>query len=110
MDRELTELLIKQGLIFKKTKSVDLAGIVRAKTLFALHGTDSDNYNNLVILRTAKSRLVLKDAQKLLEIANSISQNLGVRFKKFILFYSSEICSKSTAFFKENGWKCYDFS
>ena len=105
MIKKIAELLSAKNIILKNVRVINLADFTRSKTLFALIGTDERGYNNLIFLRVARGRILLKDACNLAQI----SQNLGVKIKKTTLFYCCEICSKSIKFFKENSWKFYDF-
>jgi hypothetical protein len=109
MIKKIAELLSAKNIILKNVRVINLADFTRSKTLFALIGTDERGYNNLIFLRVARGKILLKDACNLAQISEQISQNLGVKIKKTMLFYCCEICSKSIKFFKENSWKLYDF-
>ena len=51
----------------------------------------------------------MRDAEFLLSLASNISVSLGKVVKKRVLFYNSQMCSKSAKFLKENGFSLYAF-
>lgn len=94
MIKKLAELLSAKNIILKNVRIINLADFTRSKTLFALIGTDERGYNNLIFLRVAQGRILLKDACNLAQISEQISQNLGVKIKKLRYFTAVKFAQK----------------
>ncbi|MCP4136533.1 MAG: hypothetical protein GY754_36525 [bacterium] len=57
--------------------------------------------NHIGIVKDRKSRIIMKDGEKLLELAEQIrSSNPGL---KVSILTTAPVCSKTTAFLKEQG-------
>ncbi|MEH1010087.1 hypothetical protein QM027_03350 [Campylobacter concisus] len=44
-----------------------------------------------------------------MKFALNFEEKFQTKIKKRVIFYNSQICSKSLNYFKEQGWSCYDF-
>ena len=89
MIKKIAELLSAKNIILKNVRVINLADFTRSKTLFALIGTDERGYNNLIFLRVARGRILLKDACNLaheLPISHKIIEFPTIFFKKFYTF------------------------
>ena len=109
MNPKIWPLFEARKILLKDLKSVDLGEFCKRRTLSAYLGVDIKGFYEIVFLREAKSRLLLKEAHEIDEICAKIEQKFQTAIKKRVLFYSSEICSKSLEMLKQNGWRCYDF-
>ncbi|EJP75584.1 MULTISPECIES: hypothetical protein [Campylobacter] len=109
MNPKIWPLFEARKILLKDLKSVDLGEFCKRRTLSACLGVDTKGFYEIVFLREAKSRLLLKEAREIDEICAKIEQKFQTAIKKRVLFYNSEICSKSLEMLKQNGWRCYDF-
>ncbi|CZE47066.1 hypothetical protein [Campylobacter geochelonis] len=109
MNQKLTEILIEKGMLFKKTKSIELSKFTRSKSYSALFAVDMKSNNTLIFIRDALSRFLQKDVAILEEISNLVADDEGKVIKKKLFFYNSQICSKSLNLLKEKGWSSYAF-
>ncbi|MFQ6677447.1 MAG: hypothetical protein ACE5D0_03930 [Fidelibacterota bacterium] len=57
--------------------------------------------DNIVIVKNRKSRIIMKDGNKLLEIADKIKEKIPNA--KIELLTTAPICSKTKAFLEKNG-------
>ena len=92
-----------------KITHVKTSEFTKKRSLEAFFGVDTKNFYEIVFLRSAKSRLLLKEASEINEICTKFEEKLQTKIKKRVIFYNSQICSKSLNYFKEEGWSCYDF-
>lgn len=106
---KISKLCVREGLLLQKFQTLDIASFTRSRSYGAYFGVDLKSYNVLLFMRDAKSRFVMRDAEFLLSLASDISANLGKVVKKRVLFYNSQMCSKSAKFLKENGFSLHAF-
>ena len=95
--------------MFKKFTNLDMKNYTKKRTIRGFFGVDLNGYNTLIYLCSSKSKILKKDAQDFVNLDLQIQKGLEKVVKKHILFYSSDICSKSLKLFKESGFKIYDF-
>ena len=101
--------MVEQGLLLKNFKTIEMKNFTRSRAYSAYFGVDLQNFNTLVFVREASSRFVMRDSEFLLNLSDQICADLGKVIKKRVLFYNSQICSKSQKFLKENGFVTYAF-
>ena len=97
---KISKLCVREGLLLQKFQTLDIASFTRSRSYGAYFGVDLKSYNVLLFMR---------DAEFLLSLANDISTSLGKVVKKRVLFYNSQMCSKSAKFLKENGFSLHAF-
>ena len=97
---KISKLCVREDLLLQKFKTLDIASFTRSRSYGAYFGVDLKSYNVLLFMR---------DAEFLLSLASDISASLGKVVKKRVLFYNSQMCSKSAKFLKENGFSLYAF-
>ena len=97
---KISKLCVREDLLLQKFQTLDIASFTRSRSYGAYFGVDLKSYNVLLFMR---------DAEFLLSLANDISASLGKVVKKRVLFYNSQMCSKSAKFLKENGFSLYAF-
>ena len=95
---KISKLCVREGLLLQKFQTLDIASFTRSRSYGAYFGVDLKSYNVLLFMR---------DAEFLLSLASDISASLGKVVKKRVLFYNSQMCSKSAKFLKENGFSLY---
>lgn len=105
MDKKISELFLARKILCKNIEIIlDFQNLKTYKIFLAV---DMKNFYNLIFIRSAKSRFLTKDAQKVLEICQKIEEKREIKIKKRTLFYSSSLCSKAKALLQN--WKLYDF-
>ena len=105
--QEIYQVLEAKKIILKNLSWIKLDKFTKKKTLDALYGVDTKGFYVLLFFRSAKARFLSKEFEAINEIASKIVEQTGIKFKKKAIFYSSDICSKTTNLMKENGYK-YD--
>nr|WP_314468762.1 hypothetical protein [uncultured Campylobacter sp.] len=105
--QEIYQVLEAKKIILKNLSWTELDKFTKKKTLDALYGVDTKGFYVLLFFRSAKARFLSKEFEAINEIASKIVEQTGIKFKKKAIFYSSDICSKTTNLMKENGYK-YD--
>ena len=109
MNQKIWELFEAKKILLKDIKALNTSEFSTKKTLDIFWGVDEKKFYNLIFLRTAKSRLLRKEALELEEICKKIETKFQISLKKKIIFYSSEICSKALKELQNSKWRCYDF-
>lgn len=100
------ELLNSQNILLPKLSALDISSLSSKRTLKAWLGVDTKEYYTLIFLRSAKARLLKKEADELSELSSLIATKQGHAIKKIVLFYHSQACSKAIKSLKELGWCC----
>lgn len=108
MNQKIWELFEAKKILLRDLKRLDLSEFTKKRSLEAFFGVDTKNFYEIV-LRSAKSRLLVKEASEIDEICAKFEEKFQTKIKKRVIFYNSQICSKSLKYFKEQGWSCYDF-
>lgn len=109
MNQKIWELFEAKKILLRDLKRLDLSEFTKKRSLEAFFGVDTKNFYEIVFLRNAKSRLLLKEAGEINEICTKFEEKFQIKIKKRVILYNSQICSKSLNYFKEQGWSCYDF-
>lgn len=109
MDQKIYALFEKGKIFLKDLKRVDLSQISAKRSLQAYLGINLKGFYQIVFIRNAKSRLLVKEAREIDEICAKCEEIAQTRITKRAIFFNSAICSKSSEFLKQNGWTCYDF-
>ncbi|MBR8462419.1 hypothetical protein KDD93_00900 [Campylobacter sp. faydin G-24] len=109
MNKRLCELFEKRQILLKNLQNLDVSEFSKKRSLALYFGVDTKSFYTLVCVRDAKSRLLLKEALKIDEICQKCEVKFNTTIKKRVLFYNSQICSKSLEILNKNGWRCYDF-
>ncbi len=95
--KELTDILIKHGILCKKLKELKLN---TRKKLKAYLGINLKNEYCFIVKLEKKSRFLRKDIETLYEF---MPKEINFRYKKKILILNSPICSKAKEELKS--WK-----
>lgn len=107
MSSEIYKIFEAHNLVLKDLKQIDLSEFSKKKTLKSAIGIDTKGFYTIVFIREAKSRFLKKEFEDIVEICQKIEEKLGLKIKKRVIFYGSQICSKTQNLIKESGWK-YD--
>ena len=103
----MDDILLKNNVILKKSKSVNLNQMFKTRSYECILGVDINSKNVVVFYRNAKSRFITKDALKLEEMGDKVIKESDRVVKEKLFFYNSEICSKALNLLKKSGWKCF---
>ena len=101
MQKQISELLLSKKLLLKNFKTLDTKEFSKKRSYEIYFGVDLDGFFTLVFVRNAKSRFISKDANELLSLDKIV--------KKRVLFYNSQMCSKSKKILEESEFIFYDF-
>ena len=71
MNQKIWELFEAKKILLKDIKALNTSEFSTKKTLDIFWGVDNKSFYNLVLLRTAKSRLLRKEALELEEISKN---------------------------------------
>lgn len=107
MSSEIYKIFEAHNLVLKDLKQIDLSEFSKKKTLKSAIGIDTKGFYTIVFIREAKSRFLKKEFEDIVKICRKIEEKLGLKIKKRVIFYGSQICSKTQNLIKESGWK-YD--
>jgi len=103
----VVEYFSQKGVLFKSFKKIDKALLKTRKKADIFAATDTKgNYHSIFIIGQ-KSRFLLKNSIELVELEESLQQLEKHNFKYKHLIMGKAICSKSTAYLKERGWKLH---
>ncbi|MEH1010086.1 hypothetical protein QM027_03345 [Campylobacter concisus] len=68
MNQKIWELFEAKKILLRDLKRLDLSEFTKKRSLEAFFGVDTKNFYEIVFLRSAKSRLLLKEASEINEI------------------------------------------
>ncbi|MDO5046324.1 hypothetical protein [Campylobacter sp.] len=105
MRAEIYKIFEAYNIALKDLKEVDLSEFSGKRTLKCVVGVDIKGFYTIVFIRSAKSRFLKKEFEDIVQIYSKIQTKLGINIKKPIIFYTSEICSKTKNLMQELGWK-----
>lgn len=109
MQKQISELLLSKKLLLKNFKTLDTKEFSKKRSYEIYFGVDLDGFFTLVFVRNAKSRFISKDANELLNLDKIVQEKLDKIVKKRVLFYNSQMCSKSKKILEESEFIFYDF-
>lgn len=107
MKDRVYQILETHDIALRELKHIDISKFSSKRTLSCVTGIDVKGFYNIIFIRDAKSRFLKKEFETILEIYSKIRAELGINFKKQMIFYSSDICSKTQNLMEETGFK-YD--
>lgn len=107
MRAEIYKIFETHNIALKNLKEIDLREFSSKRTLECDLGIDVKGFYTIVFIRSAKSRFLRKEFEQISQICSQVEAKFDVKIKKRVIFYSSQICSKTENLIKESGWK-YD--
>lgn len=105
----LSDILVKNSLVFKKLQEIDLRSISKIKSYKIYYAIDINGFYSIIIFRNAKSRFVNRNLLIFEELFNTVLSLFDLNFTKRYFFINSQICSKSRKTLEDKGFKIYDF-
>lgn len=109
MDEKILKLFADKNILLKNLKSIDMSEIVKTRTIIGYMGVNLDGFYQIVLIRSAKSKFILKDMDLIEQICLKIENKFDIKIKKRVLFYNSPACKKAINQLIVKNWKCYDF-
>ncbi|EGK7514912.1 hypothetical protein IO387_001347 [Campylobacter lari] len=109
MNQELSDILIKHGVILKNINSLDIHAFSKKKKLICFYGENTKKQYCLFLFSFAKSKILKKDGLEFENIFQNISQILNLKFKNHFIFHHALICSKAKEYLTTKGIKSYAF-
>ena len=95
---------MNRDIIFKNLEKIDIKQLKSKKKIEIYHALDIKNrYYSIFIINT-KSRFLIKNANELINLQNSLVDFKNHNYKKKIALISSPLCSKAKKFLIENKW------
>ncbi|MBT0828468.1 hypothetical protein KJQ75_06425 [Campylobacter lari] len=109
MNQELSDILIKHGIILKNTKSLDIHVFSKKKKIICIYGENTSKQYCLILFSFAKSKILTKECLEFESIFQNINQTLKLNFKNYFIFHQALICSKAKEYLATKGIKSYAF-
>lgn len=109
MDAKTLKIFESNKILLKNLKTLEIAEFSKSRVLSGYFGIDLKGFYNIIFIRAAKSRFLLKDAISLNELCKKYEEKFNTNIKKRMFFYNSQICSKAINELKNTSWKCHDF-
>ncbi len=106
--KDTVELLREHGYVFKKLNKIDNKILGNRKKIDIYEGVNLKSFFVAIFRPKQKSRFVMKNANDLEELFNTLVLVQKHNIKKKVLLLAPAMCSKSKSFLIENGWKIYD--
>lgn len=104
----IVDSLRKTGHLYKKMVEIKSAQLGIRNRIKIYHATDTKGYFSAIFAVSQKSRLLMKDVQKLEEIYQKLIIFSDHNFKHKILFIDAPLCSKARDAFIKCGWSVKD--
>ncbi|EAJ1254896.1 hypothetical protein A0Y59_06910 [Campylobacter lari] len=109
MNQELSDILIKHGIILKNTKSLDIHVFSKKKKITCIYGENTSKQYCLILFSFAKSKILTRECLEFESIFQNINQTLNLNFKNYFIFHHALICSKAKEYLTTKGIKSYAF-
>ncbi|AJC88919.1 hypothetical protein L8Y64_06620 [Campylobacter lari] len=109
MNQELSDILIKYGIVLKNTKSLDIHAFSKKKKLICIYGENTNKQCCLILFSFAKSKILIKESLDFEDIFQNLSQTLNLNFQNYFIFHQALICSKAKEYLATKGIKNYAF-
>ncbi|AJD01378.1 TRAM-like protein [Campylobacter lari] len=109
MNQQLSDILIKHGVILKNTKSLDIHVFSKKKKIACIYGENTNKQYCLILFSFAKSKILTKESLEFESIFQNISQTLNLNFKSYFIFHQALVCSKAKKYLATKGIKSYAF-
>ncbi|EAI4298698.1 hypothetical protein L8X52_04010 [Campylobacter lari] len=109
MNQELSDILIKYGIVLKNTKSLDIHVFSKKKKITCIYGENTSKQYCLILFSFAKSKILTKECLEFEDIFQNINQTLNLNFKNYFIFHQALICSKAKEYLTTKGIKSYAF-
>ncbi|EAK0440449.1 hypothetical protein YZ16_08005 [Campylobacter lari] len=109
MNQELSDILIKYGLVLKNTKFLDIHAFSKKKKLICIYGENTNKQCCLILFSFTKSKILLKESLDFEDIFQNISQTLDLNFQNYFIFHQALICSKAKEYLATKGIKNHAF-
>ena len=101
----VVDSLRQKGKIYKKMQEVSPKELGIRNKIRMYKATDTTGYFWAIFTISQKSRILMKDVQKMQEIYGKLTLFCDHNFKHKLIFIDAPLCSKAKAAFKESGWK-----
>ncbi|UFS63499.1 hypothetical protein LOH54_05050 [Sulfurimonas sp. HSL-3221] len=105
MFKPIIDRLNANGLIYKNLDEVQPKALGIRNRIRLFSATDRQGYYTAIFVVAQKSRVVMKDVEKLDVILRKLELYADHAFKHRVLMIDAPLCSKAKAAFKQQGWK-----
>lgn len=95
-------------MIFKSMSQITPKELGSRKKLQIYLAVDMNNYYNLIVYISKKSRFIQKDANDLIDLHSRVEKLKDIIIKKRILLIDTPICSKAKSLLIEEGWRLFE--
>lgn len=106
--KNITHFLSNKNYLFKKFNKIQAKELSSRKKILIYDTCDTNNSLISVFVIDQKSRFLMKNAQEIEILNNSLKLYKDHNFKKTLILISSPLCSKAKKYMKELKWKVYD--
>jgi hypothetical protein len=105
MLKPIIDRLNAQGLIYKNLDEIRPGALGIRNRIRLFSATDREGYYTAVFVVAQKSRVLMKDVEKLELILKKLEVYVDHAFRRRVLMLDAPLCSKAEAAFKKQGWK-----
>jgi len=105
MLKPIIDRLNARGLIYKNLEEVQPGALGIRNRIRLFVATDRKGYYTAIFVVAQKSRVLMKDVEKLEAILRKLELYVDHAFKHRVLMLDAPLCSKAEAAFKQQGWK-----
>ncbi len=106
--KELIDLLLSKGYIFKSILKIDNKNLNTKKRIDIFVGIDLKGYYIAIFYQKQKSRFLRKSVNDLSELFERLKIFQDHNFKKKLFVYDMPICSKAKKELIDNNWRLID--
>lgn len=105
MLKPIIDRLNAEGLIYKQFEEIRPGALGIRNKIRLFTATDLQRRYSAVFVIAQKSRVLMKDVEKLETILKKLELYVDHAFKQRVLMIDAPLCSKAEAAFKKAGWK-----
>lgn len=105
MLKPIIDRLNAKGLIYKNLDEVQPKALGIRNRIRLFTATDRQGYYTVLFVVAQKSRVLMKDVEKLETILRKMELYVDHAFKHRVLMLDAPLCSKAEAALKKQGWK-----
>lgn len=105
--KNIVEFFSSKKIIFKSLNEIDKSLLNTRKKIKIFSSTDINKNYHCIFVIDQKSRFLLKNAESLCSLDINLQKLENHNFKYKHLLISTNICSKSVNYLKNQGWKLH---
>ena len=107
MMKEIVEYLQRKNIIFKSLKEIPPKALGSRKKVAIFVAVDLKGYYADVMWLEKKSRVLRKEAEKIMELHEKLEKYIDSTIKQKFIVIKAPLCSKAKALLEERGWRVF---